>query len=710
MIIAALPMLLVAAIHRRNEEFQPKITTDFPHLLGIERLKAWSNENINPCEDMYEYSCGGFQSRFKEYVNIDVWQLMEESNTLLMRRILNNDIDHLNHNDRAEMDIFFKTRDYYLSCENKEILEERGFSPIKNMAIDLMLNSEKWENSFASMLGKFQSQGIEILFKPIYSKVMFRDPRDLRLQLLPAPGYSVSRINIVNVFKIFQEQGVIPSDVNIEKISAYVHHIEKMQAHLIKRLRNINSNREQYHANQFISIAELSHLTHEDFTPYMTQMRLENVEKIFMWGDGPTWIKVIRSFSKLPKNQMKYYFLFRLACSHFNKLSSNYKKFWDEEIFSNMIEAGGYDIDGTDYIFQENCILEVGSKLNYLSGHLFAKYAFNGNNEDNVLETQKLEAEEMIDSLFEAFRERISAIEWIDSESKDKILRKLNRIGRIVGYPDWLSDAKLVANYYRPMQLKPYTYFENAVQAQLFSQFVPSIHQHRSKSLERITQFFGYPWNLNAFHNVDFVQIQVNPGLIQRPLFSKYNFPAMNYGSLGMIIAHEIAHGFDSLGIKVDQNGIAREWMSRDFRNSLDKIFKCFVNIYGNEKVQLNSGEEINVDGKLTLAENVADSGGLFTAFVALQRQFGEDDDVYLANDDDEYSPAQMFFLSYAQTWCASKTTDEYIIDLLKTDDHSPNSVRVNTLLKSSEEFARAFGCKSGDNMVFSKEKQCRLF
>jgi endothelin-converting enzyme len=161
------------------------------------------------------------------------------------------------------------------------------------------------------------------------------------------------------------------------------------------------------------------------------------------------------------------------------------------------------------------------------------------------------------------------------------------------------------------------------------------------------------------------------------------------------------------LGFQLDFQGVKHEWASKFSRDAFYDHSKCFVKQYSKQDVTLSTGKTRFVDGRLTLSENIADNGGMFTAFSAFKNRM-KHKDIY-DKADQLFSPAQTFFLSFSQAWC-SKRMDSTLLFMLKDDVHSPNRVRVNTVLKNSEEFAKAFGCTSKDTMVFQKSEQCRLY
>lgn len=271
----------------------------------------------------------------------------------------------------------------------------------------------------------------------------------------------------------------------------------------------------------------------------------------------------------------------------------------------------------------------------------------------------------MIDGLIKTFHNKITHLGWMDSETKSAAIAKLNNLVKVVGYPTWLTDSSLVSTYYSPITFQKHKYFENAVAAQSFSQLAPSRHQLKSSTFERESLYFGYPWQLNAFHLTDYVQIQINPGILQRPLFSVLNPAAMNYGSLGTIIGHEITHAFDSLGCQLDKDGIKRPWWTKRSTELFALGAKCFKDQYSKYRVVFSDGTKVRVDGKMTLSENIADNGGMDVALAAFVEEIGGWDAAR------EKAPGfggltweQVFFVSFGQTWCSAKDegSERYLV------------------------------------------------
>lgn len=216
----------------------------------------------------------------------------------------------------------------------------------------------------------------------------------------------------------------------------------------------------------------------------------------------------------------------------------------------------------------------------------------------------------MIDNIFVAFRKRLEHNSWMDAESRHRALRKLENMASVVGHPSWISDANLIAKYYHTAAFETNRYFENAAQAEMLSMVLPLIsdaddHQTRS----HLETFEGYPWALNAFHISHLVQIQINSAFLQRPLYSSRNPSEMNYGSLGMIVAHEIVHGFDSVGHSFGSQGESHSVLSPSALEKFNSLQECFVDQYSSQSVMFRNGDQISVDGQFTANENIADNG-----------------------------------------------------------------------------------------------------
>ncbi len=199
---------------------------------------------------------------------------------------------------------------------------------------------------------------------------------------------------------------------------------------------------------------------------------------------------------------------------------------------------------------------------------------------------------------------------------------------------------------------------------------------------------------VNAYEDPQTNTINFPAGILQPPFYDFKIDPAVNYGAIGVVIGHEMTHGFDDQGAKYDPQGNVRQWWTEADKTEFDKRTDCEVKEYS----AFSPVEGTSLNGKLTLGENTADNGGLQVAYIAMEKELDK-----LGPDArkpiDGYTPEQRFYLGYAQVWCEN-TRDEAARMRAKTDPHSPGRFRTNGGVQNQANFAKAFACKQGQPMA----------
>lgn len=209
---------LCRTLVKRNEEWQPMITDDFPHLVGIERVNAWMDETLDPCSDFYQYACKGFQERYGS-LETGVLQLMAHSNELLMKSILEQ--ESVNTGSQSTNHLFGLAKRYYMSCLDENAIEARGLEPLRLLAFKVL------DIRSANLLDDLQasdSMAIEMFFRPQYAKIPGSDMPDLLLR--PTSAYDVTIETIDLILKTFQEAGSLANGINLEGIAAGIREME----------------------------------------------------------------------------------------------------------------------------------------------------------------------------------------------------------------------------------------------------------------------------------------------------------------------------------------------------------------------------------------------------------------------------------------------------------------------------------------------------
>jgi putative endopeptidase len=297
----------------------------------------------------------------------------------------------------------------------------------------------------------------------------------------------------------------------------------------------------------------------------------------------------------------------------------------------------------------------------------------------------------MVDNLLVVFEERIKNLDWMSEMTKKEALIKLKAIGRKLGYPDKWED-------FSSLSFNPGQYFENVNAAAQFS-----YQKNIEKLGEKVNKDeWGMPAHMvNAYYHPLLNEIAFPAGIMQPPFFSEHYEDAVNYGRIGMVIGHEFTHGFDDMGSKFAADGSFTNWWSADDRTRFEErteklgaTFSGFCPIEGH-----------CVNPQLTMGENIADLGGLTMAYYAYTRTAE-----FKANVPKKgYSPAQRFFIAYAQLWKISYTQEE-LKNRIANDPHSPGMYRVNGPLMNCPEFFKAFNVKESDPMRNPEESISKIW
>ena len=211
------------------------------------------------------------------------------------------------------------------------------------------------------------------------------------------------------------------------------------------------------------------------------------------------------------------------------------------------------------------------------------------------------------------------------------------------------------------------------------------------------------PPEVNAYYSGSFNEIVFPAGILQPPFFDKNMDDAVNFGGIGLVIGHELTHGFDDQGRKFDPQGNLRDWWTEQDGKEFEKRVSCVADEYSN----FVAVDNMKLNGRLTLGENTADNGGARVALAALEHMIADDKSGKEGQKIDGYTPEQRFFLGFGRVWC-EKQRPEYLRMQVSTNPHSPGKYRVNGVVQNMPEFQKAWGCKTGQPMV--AENACHVW
>ena len=297
----------------------------------------------------------------------------------------------------------------------------------------------------------------------------------------------------------------------------------------------------------------------------------------------------------------------------------------------------------------------------------------------------------LIDNLKKSLGERISALEWMSDSTKEKALEKLSTFYVKVGYPDKWRD-------YSALEIKNDSYFANIVRASVFE--YDYLISKAGKPVDR-TEWHMTPQTVNAYYNPTTNEICFPAGILQYPFFDMDADDAFNYGAIGVVIGHEMTHGFDDQGRLYDKNGNLADWWSQSDADNFKARAQVLVDWF--DAIEVLPG--LYANGSLTLGENIADFGGIQVAFQAFRNATASAP----LPVKDGFTPEQRFFIAYANLW-ATNIRDEQIRYLTQMDVHSLGEWRVNAILPHVQAWYDAFGIVPEDGMYLAPEKRASIW
>jgi putative endopeptidase len=317
-------------------------------------------------------------------------------------------------------------------------------------------------------------------------------------------------------------------------------------------------------------------------------------------------------------------------------------------------------------------------------GQLFVKKYFT--------EDSKKRVNEMVDNLVAAYRVRINSRDWMSEATKKQAQLKLDKVIRKLGYPDKWKD-------YSTLDIKTDSYVANVLRANnyTFKEMTGRLGKPIDKQLWGMTA----P-TINAYYNPTINEIVFPAGIMQPVFFNPDADDAVNYGSMGAVIGHELTHGFDDQGAQYDADGNLKNWWTKE---DMDR-FKAKTDVLVKQFDSYVAIDDVHVKGALTLGENIADLGGLTIAYYAYKKSL---EGKPVPAKIDGFTGEQRFFISWAQAWRVNMRP-AFLKNMIQTNPHSPGNFRANAAPSNMQEFYDAFGVKPGDKMYRPKEERAEIW
>uniref|UniRef100_A0A663DNE4 Neprilysin n=1 Tax=Aquila chrysaetos chrysaetos TaxID=223781 RepID=A0A663DNE4_AQUCH len=665
--------------------------------IAAARILENMDTTAEPCNDFYQYACGGWLKRnvipetSSRYSNFDI--LRDE-----LEVVLKDVLDTPSSNDITAVQ---KAKTLYRSCINETIIDSRGGRPLISLlpkVSDWPVATTNWDSSYGTAwtaetaIAQLNSRyGKKVLInffvgtddKNSTAHIIHIDQPGLGL---PSRDYyectgaykeacSAYVDFMISVAKlILQERNISFNESEISEQMKRVMDLEKEIANATTKSEDRNDPLLLYNK---MTLAQLQNnfsleIDHKVFNwskfindiMSTVQINVENTEHVIVY-DPEYLIRLKSILNKYTRRDLQNYMIWRFVMDLVNSLSRNYKD------TRNAFRKALYGTTSETAVWRR-CANYVNGNMENAVGRLYVQEAFAGDSKHVV--------EEMIADIRDVFIKTLDELTWMDAETKKKAEQKAAAIRERIGYPDEIvTDDNKLNSEYQELNYKEEEYFENIIENLVFTQ------KKRLKKLrEKVDkeEWISGAAVVNAFYSASRNQIVFPAGILQPPFFSASQPKSLNYGGIGMVIGHEITHGFDDNGRNFNEDGDLVDWWTEESARNFKELSQCMVYQYGNFSWDLAGGQHAY--------ENFVKKHGKEKLLPGL-----------------EMNHKQLFFLNFAQVWCGTYRP-EYAVNSIKTDVHSPGKFRVIGSLQNSPEFSEAFSCTKTNYM--DPAKKCRVW
>jgi endothelin-converting enzyme/putative endopeptidase len=635
--------------------------------------------SVDPCTDFFTYSCGGWLKKNPIPPDKTSWGLtskLSQDNRILLREILEEAAAPAAGKDAVKQ----KIGDYYAACMDEKAIEAAGAAPLKLelKQIDGMHSKQDIARVAAAMpdRGALFDFGSAQDFKDSAQVIAEVDQDGLGLPdrdyYIKTDGKSVElrQTYIAHVQKMFELLGESPAGA--AKDAQAVMRIETALAN--GSLTQVERRDPQmlYHKMSFKQLEGLSPSFH--WKKYFSGINQPDVATLNV--TAPEFFKAMSAVIKKENlESWKAYLRWHLVHSDAPYLSSAFVNA-DFDFFGKTL-GGAEELEPR----WQRCVKSADNDLGEALGQVYVQRAFPPE--------AKQRAQEMVKQIEQAMQTDIEGLSWMSPETKQRALEKLHAVANKIGYPDRWRD-------YSTLAIARDDAMGNVARAREF-EFRRDLAKI-GKPVDR-GEWGMTPPTVNAYYSAQLNDINFPAGILQPPFFDLNADDAPNFGDTGATIGHELTHGFDDEGRQFDAQGNLRDWWTPEDGKQFEQRTSCISDQYSGYVAV----DDIKVNGKLTMGENVADLGGLLLAYMAWQTETRGKN----LQPIDGFTPEQRFFIGYGQDWCA-KTRDETERMYATVDPHSPDRYRVNGVLSNVPEFQQAFQCKAGSAMV--RENRCRVW
>jgi putative endopeptidase len=633
----------------------------------------------DPCVDFFTYSCGGWIKNNPippDQTSWSVYSKLEDDNKTLLRAILESSARPEGRRDAVTQ----KIGDYYAACMDENAINAVAIKPLQPLLDQIQQLRFKRDiaNVIAVMvpgdsLFRFRSDqdykdSTQVIAEADQGGLGLPD-RDYYLKT-DAKSVELRKAYVAHLQKIFELLGDKSSTSATE--AQTVMRIETALAKGSLTRVERRDPRKLYHKMTIEQLVALS--PSFQWKTYFTKVGLPSLEALNV--ETPEFFKTLTiELRDEPLASWKAYLRWHLINANAPFLSSEFVNA-DFDFYGKTLQ-GAQELEPR----WKRCVGYTDNDLGEALGQAYVERTFSPD--------AKRRAQKMVMEIEEAMGRDIESLSWMTPATKEHALEKLHTVANKIGYPDKWRD-------YTALTIVRNDEMGNVLHAREFE------FQRQLAKIGKpvdLGEWLMTPPTVNAYYDPQMNDINFPAGVLQPPLFDPNSDAAPNFGDTGATIGHELTHGFDDEGRQFDAHGNLRDWWTPEDAKAFEQRASCISDQYSQYVIL----DDIKINGKLTLGEDVADLGGLILSYMAWQ----DDTKGQTLKPIEGFTPEQRFFIAYGQSWCSS-TRDETKRLRATIDPHSPDKYRANGVVSNMPEFQEAFHCKAGAPMV--RENRCRVW
>jgi len=685
-LLVLLPLLGMAmsgpALSAENKTAEQPATS-FPYTPGLD--VSAMDKSADPCVDFYQYTCGGWMKNNPIPADQPRWSVYGKL-TQDNQRYLWGILEDLSKKTVGRSYSQGKIGDYFAACMDEDAIEKLGAKPLAPFLAQI--NAMKSKSELPVLLAKLQFATADAgFFFGFGSNQDFADSnkviafatsgglslpdRDYYLKTEDKSKEILAQFT-AHVARTFELLG---DSADVAKRNAAK--VLQMETELAAASLSRVDRRDPHKLFHNMDARGLKALTPGfDWSAYLKQSGLSRLNSFNV--TEPEFYKALeKQWSTASLDDIKTYLRWHFAHASAPQLSSAFVN----ENFNFFAKT----LRGVPELKPrwKRCVALVDGQLGEALGAEFVNRAFSADLKKKTLHMTK--------QIEQAMEQDLNQLTWMSDVTKKKALEKLHSIVNKIGYPDKWRD-------YTSLVIRRADHMGNVQRGNEFEtrRDIAKI----GKPLDR-GEWGMTPPTVNAYYSAQMNDINFPAGVLQPPLFDPKMDDAPNYGNTGGTIGHELTHGFDDEGRQFDAKGNLKDWWTeKDAKEFTDRA-QCIVDQYA----QYTIVDDIKINSKLTLGEDIADLGGLVIGWMAWQAELAQFPAHRVTRDG--FTPEQRFFVGYAQ-WACENNRPEDLRDRALTNPHSPGKYRVNGLVVNMPEFEKAFSCKPGQPMV--RENRCRVW